>query len=65
MSLTPTRRKPVWPDHFAENLGTLIDGLDAETAWLYAPATFEDAADLLPEEAASIFADELPPVEAP
>lgn len=63
MSLTPSLPQAQWLDRFATCLGKLIKGIDAESAYGFAKVTFHDAADFMPEEAASIFADELPPGE--
>lgn len=61
MDLTPNQPRPLWLDRFATRLGALVPGIQADTAYRYATDTFEDAADLAPEEAAAIFAAELPP----
>jgi len=61
MDLTPSLPRATWLDRFAMRLGALLPDLDPETAWRYAEATFDDAADLEPDEAAEIFAADLPP----
>lgn len=56
--------KPLWLDRFASRIGALLPSVGAGEAWRYAEATFDDAKDLTPEEAAEIFAKELPPLDA-
>lgn len=59
--MTPSYPKPVWLDRFANRLGVLLPTIDAQSASAAADATFVDAADLSPEEAADIYALEAPP----
>lgn len=63
MDLTPSVPEPAWLDRFANRLGVLLPAIDPQFASAAAEATFCDAADLTPEEAAEIFALEAPPVD--
>lgn len=53
----------LWLDRFSERLGQLVVDMTPDDAWAYAEDTFPEAADLEPEEAAEIFALEMPPQE--
>lgn len=53
-----------WIDRFMNRLGSLLPSLKADDALDHAKATFPDASDLEPEEAAEIYALELPPADA-
>ena len=64
MNATPPLTKPLWLDRFASQVGALVHGVSPAEAWHYAEETFADAQDLTPEEAAEIFAHELPPLDA-
>lgn len=55
---------PEWVDRFANRLGSLLPDLDPAEATLRALALQLDAYEHLPEEAAKVFALELPSVEA-
>ena len=52
--------KAAWTDHFAARLGELLPGL-GECVHQHALITFDEASDLSPQEAAEIFALEMPP----
>lgn len=55
---------PAWGDRFAGELGRLLPWLTADSAMTAATETYLDASDLDPREAAQIYAEELPPLEA-
>lgn len=55
--------KPVWLDRFGARLMQLQPRMNPVTAAQHAVATYADAADWEPEEAADIFAAEEPPDE--
>ena len=55
--------KAAWTDHFAARLGELLPNFGAECAHEHALVSFEEASDLAPQEAAEIFALEMPPEE--
>jgi len=63
MELKPSVPRHLWLDRFATRLGVLLCGVTPADAWRYAEDTFDDAADLPPKEAATIFAEELPPLD--
>ena len=63
MNLTPSLQKSLWLGRFVVRLGELVPGVAPAEAWRYAESTFDGAADLTPEEAAAIFAQELPPLD--
>lgn len=63
MSLKPSTPKTAWTERFAVRLQRLQPGLSSTGAASLAARTFEEAADLAPEEAAEIVAVELPPTE--
>lgn len=63
MNLTPSLQKSLWLGRFASRVGELLPGVAPAEAWRYAESTFENAADLTPEEAAEVFAQELPPLD--
>ena len=51
----------LWIDAFANELGRLLPSMTAEEATQRARETWADASDLSPQEAAEIYAEELPP----
>jgi len=53
--------EPQWVDRFLGRLGTLVPGIHAAGANERALQTYADAGDLGPEEAAELYAPELPP----
>lgn len=55
--------EPEWVDRFLNKLGTLLPSIHAAGANERALQAYADAADLGPEEAAEIYALELPPGE--
>jgi len=61
MELTPSMPRDLWLDRFATRAGELIPAATPAEIWAHAEAVFPEAADLQPEEAAEIFALELPP----
>lgn len=62
-AIKPLLAKPVWHDRFGARLMQLQPRMNAVTAAQHAVATYPDAADMEPEEAAEIFAAEEPPDE--
>lgn len=48
--------KPIWIDRFGTRLTELRSGMNAVTAAQLAVASYSDASELAPEEAAEIFA---------
>jgi DNA-directed RNA polymerase specialized sigma24 family protein len=63
-STTPrTLPKSEWSRRFAEKLRALRPALSTVEAVQRAIATYADAQDLSPEEAAQIYATELPPAD--
>lgn len=56
--------EPQWVDRFLGRLGTLVPSIHPAGANERALQTYRDAGDLGPEEAAEIYALELPPGEA-
>lgn len=52
-----------WLDRFASKLGKLLPGMSLAEATKRAGETFAEANDLDPDEAAEIYALELPPAE--
>lgn len=63
IAIKPLLPKPVWHDRFGARLMQLQPRMNAVTAAQHAAATYPDAADMEPEVAAEIFADEEPPDE--
>lgn len=53
--------KAQWLDRFSLKLGKLFPGMSQFDAMMQAEQTFVDGSDLVPEEAAEIYALELPP----
>ena len=53
--------KAQWLDRFSSKLGQLLPGVSQFDAMAQAEQTFVDASNLVPEEAAEIYALELPP----
>lgn len=62
-AIKPLLAKPAWHDRFGARLMQLQPRMNAVTAAQHAVATYPDAADMEPEEAAEIFAAEEPPDE--
>lgn len=63
MQLTPSCPKPLWLDRFAMRAGMLLPNLQPAHASALAEQVFSEAADLPPDEAAEIYALELPPCD--
>lgn len=63
IDIKPLLSKPAWHDRFGARLMQLQPRMNAVTAAQHAVATYPDAANLEPEEAAKIFAAEEPPDE--
>ena len=63
MELTAYVPKPLWIDRFENALSAVCPELDPQMATAHAEASFDDAADLAPEEAAEIFALEAAPAD--
>jgi len=58
-----TLTKVQWLDRFTSKLGKLLPSLSLADATKRAEETFSDTRDLEPEEAAEIYALELPPAD--
>ena len=59
--LTPCMPRAAWIDAFSMRLGALMPAVSPVNADAYAGQAFDEAADLDPDDAAEIFALELPP----
>lgn len=55
--------EPQWVDRFLNKLGQLVHNFSIKDAMQAALATYPDASDMEPEEAAEVFALECPPGE--
>ena len=58
-----TLKKAEWLDRFASKIGKLLPSMTLDDATMRAEETFPNASDLSPEEAAEIYALELPPAD--
>ena len=63
--LLPSYPKRIWLDRFSARLMQLKSAMSFPTAAKHAVATWPEAADLEPEEAAEIYAIDIPPANKP